>query len=74
MISNILDTIIAQADIEGWVIKYVALSPAYMKSLISEAASVFGKEFEADSIVKYKETSIKTKDIVGFQVAYELPI
>jgi hypothetical protein len=73
MISNILDTIITQAEENGWVIKYIALSTEYMKSLLSEATNVFGKEFEADSIAKYRETSIKVKDIVGFQVAYELP-
>lgn len=72
MIINILDTLIAQAQESVWVIKYVALSPPYMSLLVNEVVSYSGKEFKVDALSMYKDIPLKVKDIVGFQVAYEL--
>jgi hypothetical protein len=73
MIIQILDTIIAQALEENWTIKYVALDPISMKNLVAEVISYAGKDFKVDSLSFYKDVPLKVKEIVGFQVAYELP-
>jgi hypothetical protein len=72
MITKILDNLIAQALQEFWVIKYVALSPDYMRKLVDEVTSFAGKEFKVDSLSMYKDVPVKVKEIVGFQVAYEI--
>lgn len=73
MILDILDTIIAHAYDDGWMIKYIAISQADAKVLVDELNKFTDNKFSADSIALYKEVPIKVKDIVGFQVAYELP-
>jgi hypothetical protein len=73
MIIQILDTIIDQALEANWTIKYVALGPIEMRNLVSEVVSYAGKDFKVDSLSFYKDVPLKVKEIVGFQVAYELP-
>lgn len=73
MIIEILDTIIDQAYEKDWTIKYVALDPILMKDLVSEVVSYAGKDFTVDALSMYKDVPLKIKEIVGFQVAYELP-
>jgi hypothetical protein len=73
MIIEIIDKIIAQASQEAWVIKYIALSPQYMEALVDETLSTTGRtDVIFDSIAFFKDVPLKTKDIVGFQVVYEL--
>jgi hypothetical protein len=72
MITDILDNLIAQAYMNNWAIKYVALSPDYMRTLIDEVMRFAGKEFKVDVLSTYKEVPLKVKEIIGFQVAYEL--
>ena len=69
---KILDQLILQALEEFWIIKYVALSPELMKSLVDEVKSFAGTDFKIESLSMYKDVNLKVKDIVGFQVAYEL--
>ena len=69
---KILDELKNQALTELWVIKYVAVSPELMKSLVDEVKSFAGTDFKIESLSMYKDVPLKVKDIVGFQVAYEL--
>ena len=74
MIIQILDELMAQALKESWVIKYVALSPSYMDLLIAEVSAFAGPDFKVGTLSQFKDVPLKVKDIVGFQVAYELAI
>jgi hypothetical protein len=74
MIIKILDELMAQALKESWVIKYVALSPVYMRDLVEEVSAFAGPDFKVDTLAQFKDIPLKVKDIVGFQVAYELAI
>ena len=73
MIIEILDAIITQAYEMDWVIKYVALEPSLMRMLVNEVVSYAGKDFAVDSLSMYKDVPLKVKEIVGFQIAYDLP-
>lgn len=74
MIIELLDELIIQAYTKFWVIKYVALSPEYMKQLIEEVKAFAGNDFKVETLSQYKDIPLKVKEIVGFQVAYELDI
>lgn len=69
---KILDQLILQALEEFWIIKYVALSPELMRNLVDEVKSFAGTDFKIESLSMYKDVPLKVKEIVGFQVAYEL--
>lgn len=73
MIIEILDTIIDQTYEKDWTIRYVALDPILMRTLVNEVVSYAGKDFAVNSLSMYKDVPLKVKEIVGFQVAYELP-
>lgn len=72
MITEILDELITQSSENSWIIKYVALSPDYMTMLTNEVFNFVGKDFKVATLLTYKEVNLKVKEIVGFQVAYEL--
>ena len=72
MIIEILDTIIDQAYEKDWTIKYVALDPILMKMLVSEVVTYAGKDFVVDALSMYKDVPLKVKEIIGYQIAYEL--
>jgi hypothetical protein len=72
MTIRILDELIAQAQRESWVIKYIAFSPESMKALVAEAISFAGIEFKVEVLTQFKDVPLKVKDITGFQVAYEI--
>ena len=69
---KILDSIIEHALMYGLNIKYVALSQDLMKLLVTEVMNTTGHSFTVETLVMYRDVPLKVKDIIGFQVAYEL--
>ena len=69
-----IDNVIEYALIQNWTIKYIALSTELMRALTMEVMSTTGKEFTAESLSMYRDIPLKTKDIVGFQVSYDIDL
>lgn len=67
-VSDVLDTIINQAEESRFQINYIALSPEMMKNLVNEVVMI--KNVEVQGISGYKDVKLVVKDIIGFQVAY----
>ena len=73
MITNILDTIIAQAADNNWTIKYIAMDKFYMRELVAEVTAFAGQAFKVETLSSYKDVKLAVKDFDGMQVAYAMP-